>query len=1335
MKMLFTKWAWVCSALLFFGMFSLNTQNANAQVLIEQGFDATATPANWTYVGFTRVAAPNAPCAGLGSLRRNLWTSTPTGSVAAPLWTSNGDNINVTFDFKLLNWQGTLSPANVGVPIPITGWGSLQLQLSTDAGVTYTTVFTVNSANYTPSTACSEYTHTINGSLAPAGSSTRIRLFGQWLAGDYYMYFDDVRIEQLGIFDCPLISANFGAACDDGNIFTTGTTIDNNCNCTGGTTIVFAGCNTGTPFLTLAPVCSGPQVNAAGSWTNEYSTINIVDANVSYQFFTSNANYFVTVTNSNATTILAFGQGSVNYTPLVAGTYRMYSHIGPDCPTTSGGATTHTRSVLPGACDFDCPVLEANIGDVCTIAGFFDATVNGVCECVGTAFDCDLGGGVYANIGDACTIAASGDSYSETVATEALGFPNTFAANAAYTISVPAGLVGDYNLNITAAGEVLAGSWRNEFRVQILDPNGVNVTNGAPGGEADEWQPSLLSQPGLLEGSLNIGSLTDVSGDWTVLVRLSFNEGPQVNANIDITLSFEPVGTESTLGDNCVCIGEETPFEGCVTANSFYGELEPACGATASSPSDAYTYEFSPVTVVAGDDYVFTLSNPNYYVTVSSVDLTILAAGQGSVSLTAPADGVLLMFSHIDADCSTTSGPATSHTRSVSRTCNTIFDCPLIFANFGDACDDGDPATINSTIDVNCECSGGTVVEFEGCTTGPLYLTLSPVCSGLPVLASFSWTNEYSIVNVVSGVDYTFSLSNASYWVSVVTSDNSTVLAADQGSVQWTSTFDGSVRFYSHAGIDCPTTTGSATAHDRIVTPGACSFDCPALEANIGDACTIAGFFDAAVSANCECVGTPFDCDLGDGEYANFGDACIISGSGDSYSETVATEALGFPNTFAANAAYTISVPAGLVGDYDLNITAAGEVLAGSWRNEFRVQILDPNGVNVTNGAPGGNADEWQPSPLSQPGLLEGSLNIGSLTDVSGDWTVLVRLSFNEGPQVNANIDITLAFEPVGQAGIIGDDCACFVPCLSEGGVLSTVGSNVVCFEDGTLDPVTFGNAVLTGEAGDNSLWVLTPGSTLSVVATDATGPNFDLSTLAEGNYRIFHIAYRNDVDINAVLSNPANTPGCWDVSNPITITVAYTPAGGTITPSSSTTVCVGQGLSGVLATFDGAEAFLARWVLTDENGNVLGLRANNSRFNFDQRTPGTYRIYYVSAAAGPGSLNSTTNVNEVGPCASVSNFIEVTAVDCSGSALLTSQPNPTSGISQVSFSVDNGQRVQLEVYDLSGRQISTLFNQDANGAQNYTMQFDGSGLPNGVYIYRMTTESEVIIDKFMIAR
>ncbi len=1334
MKMLFTKWAWACSALLFFGMFSLNTQNANAQILINEGFEAATTPTGWTYSGFSRITTGSAPCEGVASLRGNRYSSSATGSIAAPIWTSNGENINVTFDTKLLNWQSTMNPANVGVAITTAGWGELRLQLSTDGGVTYTTVYTVNEGNYTPSTSCTEYSHTIDGSLVPAASSVRLRWFAQWAAGDYWVYLDGVTIQQEGVFDCPLISANFGSPCDDGDIYTSGTTIDANCNCTGGTVIVFQGCNTGTSFLTLSPVCSGAQVNATGSWTNEYSTINIVDANINYQFFLSNPNYFVTVTNSDGTTILAYGQGSVNYTPLAAGNYRMYSHAGPSCPTTNGSATNHTRSVLPGACDFDCPELEANIGDACELAGFFDTTVNGDCECVGTPYDCNLGDGEYANIGDACTLPATGDSYSQTVATEAVGFPNTFAANPAYTVTVPAGLEGDYVLTLTSAGETFGGSWRNEFRVQVLDANGVNVTDGAPGGATDEWQPSTLTQGGEFTGSLSLGA-TDPSGDWTVLVRLSFNEGEQINANVDITLAFEPAGVESTLGEDCVCIGAEVPFEGCLTADFAYGNLDPTCGETANSPDDAYTNELSFVTVVAGDDYVFFLSNPDYYVTVADgVDLTILAAGQGSVSLTAPADGTLLFFSHIDAECSTTGGIATSHTRSVTRTCNTVFDCPLIFANFGDACDDGNPNTVGSTIDGDCNCTGGTVITFEGCTTGGSFLTLSPVCGGPPANAAGSWTNEYSTVNVVDGIEYTFSLSNPAYWVTVASADNSTVLAAGQSSVVWTSNLTGTVRFYSHAGITCPTTSGGATDHTRTVVAGECSYDCPALEANIGDACTLDGFYDTTVNGDCECAGTAYDCDLGEGEYANFGDACTIDGTGSFFSETVATEAVGFPNTFDANPAYVISVPAGLTGEYQLNVTAAGDVFGGSWRNEFRVQILDANGVNVTNGAPGGATNEWQPSPLSQGGEFTGSLNLGSVTDPSGDWTVLVRLSFNEGEQVNANVDITLEFDQAGVAGIIGDDCACFVPCLSDGGVLSIAGNNVVCFEEGTSDAVTFGNAVLTGEAGDNSLWVLTPGATLSVVATDATGPNFDLSNLNPGTYRIWHISYRNDVDINAVLSNP-NTGGCWDVSNSVNISVLNTPAGGTITPTTSTTVCVGEGPTGVQIVYDGELASLNRWVLTNESGTVLALRQNNSRFNFAQRAPGTYRIYFVNSATGAANLNSSTNVNDLGPCASVSNFVEVTAIDCSGEAQLSSLPNPTSGISIVSFSVEHGQKVQLEVYDLSGRQISTLFNQDANAAQNYTMQFDGSGLPNGVYIYRMTTESEVIIDKFMIAR
>ncbi|MFT6998172.1 MAG: hypothetical protein ACJAQ4_001932, partial [Cryomorphaceae bacterium] len=34
-----------------------------------------------------------------------------------------------------------------------------------------------------------------------------------------------------------------------------------------------------------------------------------------------------------------------------------------------------------------------------------------------------------------------------------------------------------------------------------------------------------------------------------------------------------------------------------------------------------------------------------------------------------------------------------------------------------------------------------------------------------------------------------------------------------------------------------------------------------------------------------------------------------------------------------------------------------------------------------------------------------------------------------------------------------------------------------------------------------------------------------------------------------------------------------------------------------------------------------------------------------------------------------------------------------------------------------------------------YRFEFDGSALPSGVYIYRLTTQNEVLIEKFMISR
>ncbi len=103
--------------------------------------------------------------------------------------------------------------------------------------------------------------------------------------------------------------------------------------------------------------------------------------------------------------------------------------------------------------------------------------------------------------------------------------------------------------------------------------------------------------------------------------------------------------------------------------------------------------------------------------------------------------------------------------------------------------------------------------------------------------------------------------------------------------------------------------------------------------------------------------------------------------------------------------------------------------------------------------------------------------------------------------------------------------------------------------------------------------------------------------------------------------------------------------------------------------------------------------------------------------------------------CYSLSNGINVTVVGCNASAKMSSQPNPTRAQSFVTFSNPREAYTTLEVYDMSGRMIERLYQGMTSPDQDYRFEFDGSNLPNGVYLYRLNTESEVVINKFMIAR
>jgi len=84
---------------------------------------------------------------------------------------------------------------------------------------------------------------------------------------------------------------------------------------------------------------------------------------------------------------------------------------------------------------------------------------------------------------------------------------------------------------------------------------------------------------------------------------------------------------------------------------------------------------------------------------------------------------------------------------------------------------------------------------------------------------------------------------------------------------------------------------------------------------------------------------------------------------------------------------------------------------------------------------------------------------------------------------------------------------------------------------------------------------------------------------------------------------------------------------------------------------------------------------------------------------------------------------------------LLTAYPNPSPGSSNVTFKVRDGGKTLLEVYDTSGRNVQTLYAGNAEPELEYKLEFNGRSLPNGMYIYKLTTSGDVVIQKFLLSR
>ncbi|MBZ0202734.1 MAG: T9SS type A sorting domain-containing protein, partial [Ignavibacteria bacterium] len=78
--------------------------------------------------------------------------------------------------------------------------------------------------------------------------------------------------------------------------------------------------------------------------------------------------------------------------------------------------------------------------------------------------------------------------------------------------------------------------------------------------------------------------------------------------------------------------------------------------------------------------------------------------------------------------------------------------------------------------------------------------------------------------------------------------------------------------------------------------------------------------------------------------------------------------------------------------------------------------------------------------------------------------------------------------------------------------------------------------------------------------------------------------------------------------------------------------------------------------------------------------------------------------------------------------------PNPFNPSTKIDFSLPNSSNVELKIFDVLGREVYTLLNEEF-AAGNYSVDFNASELPSGMYFYKLTSGEFSEVKKMVLIK
>lgn len=176
-----------------------------AQISLSESFDNTSNnnlPVGWSTNNSYFSTGSNS-CSGR-SVRDNLHENSTEGILTSPLVgsLSSGTSISFQFQYKIVDYF------TFGTPVATSpGWGSLTVEYTINGGDSWNEVLIIDDTNHTPSNSCQTINAVIPGENVPSGSDFQLRFRGNWQQGDYFIYIDNIILNQI-VFSVPNCDAS-----------------------------------------------------------------------------------------------------------------------------------------------------------------------------------------------------------------------------------------------------------------------------------------------------------------------------------------------------------------------------------------------------------------------------------------------------------------------------------------------------------------------------------------------------------------------------------------------------------------------------------------------------------------------------------------------------------------------------------------------------------------------------------------------------------------------------------------------------------------------------------------------------------------------------------------------------------------------------------------------------------------------------------------------------------------------------------------------------------------------------------------------------------------------